>query len=92
MHSTDTKRSKSLKTLALQTAALLKWNLEIFEKELPIANRHQLLSELMKACKVSMPIAPQVRNQNLVLSSKHFLSRVCIEFLECDLEVFLLTY
>ena len=56
----DTKRNKSLRVLALQTAALLKWDLTIFDKELPIANRHQLLMELMKACKVSIPIAPQV--------------------------------
>ena len=56
----DNKRNKSLKVLALQTAALLKWNLSTLEKELPIANRHQLLTELMKTCKVSIPIASQV--------------------------------
>lgn len=58
----DNQRNKSLKTLALQTAALLKWNLSTLETELPIANRHQLFSELMKTCKVSIPLAPQVCN------------------------------
>lgn len=56
----DNERNKTVKNLALQTASLLKWNLSLLEKELPIAARHQLLTELIKACKTSMPLAPQV--------------------------------
>nr|CAB3266012.1 integrator complex subunit 8-like [Phallusia mammillata] len=55
----DNERNRALKKLALQTASLLKWDLNVFDKELPIASRHQLLTEFMKACKTQIPPTPQ---------------------------------
>ena len=46
--------------MALKTAAFLKWKLALFEKELPVATIHQLLTEFLKACKTSIPPAIQV--------------------------------
>ncbi|XP_039263489.2 integrator complex subunit 8-like [Styela clava] len=49
----ENQRNLSLKCLALQTAALLHWDLNLFEKELPMSSRHQLLRELLAFCNAS---------------------------------------
>lgn len=48
----DNQKNKLLKNLALQTAAILKWDVKLFERELPISCRHQLLQELLILCQI----------------------------------------
>ncbi|XP_076815986.1 integrator complex subunit 8-like isoform X1 [Clavelina lepadiformis] len=62
----DNKKNRSLKFLALQSAALLQWDLDIFEKRLPIVARHQLFMEFMKACKTGIPLAQQTDLGNAI--------------------------
>ena len=56
----EIQRKQAIKLLALQTAAILQWDLKQFEKKLPISIRYQLLTEFFKACGTTMPPAPQV--------------------------------
>uniref|UniRef100_H2YCB8 INTS8 TPR repeats domain-containing protein n=1 Tax=Ciona savignyi TaxID=51511 RepID=H2YCB8_CIOSA len=64
----DNQRNKKVRSLALQTAALIRWNLNELDKELAIGVRHQLLTELMKACKAVLPPATQNTSANVVES------------------------
>nr|XP_002119892.3 integrator complex subunit 8-like [Ciona intestinalis] len=51
----DNLRNKKVRKLALQAAAHMKWDLNELDAQLSISVRHQLLSELMKACHAVTP-------------------------------------
>lgn len=46
----ENQKNLTLKSLALQCGAYLKWDLDVLEKELPMSCRHQLLREMLAFC------------------------------------------
>jgi len=56
MNGQRARSTKSLKSLAFQTAAILRWRIKVIENELPIASCNKLVTTFVTHCGINLPL------------------------------------
>ena len=56
MNGQRARSTKSLKSLAFQTAAILRWRIKVIANELPIASCNKLVTTFVTHCGINLPL------------------------------------